>query len=413
MEQEYDTSYGSPGSFVATEPERALLVPPARVVEAQTEQELFDVLSSTLRGLYRNVSRYQVYIRDASGDLVPALRRAGEHGNGLLKALKSRLLVEKHNGVLSRAQLCPALRRARRGSLMSALMLDGRSVIGVIVAESAPATADFTVHDVDALQGVAALFSLALQRLRSKERERLRASVDLDRKFARKVQRGLMSESLPGDIGVTVDAKYLPAFDVGGDFYELTYLGDGKIGGAIGDVSGKGVSAALIMSRVSSDFRRAIRSGVDPSTVLEEVNATLTDVESETFVTASCIRLDARRHKLTVANAGHLPLVLRRATGEVFSFGAPSGTPLGMMPCDYADDEIALEPRDIVLLMTDGLLDGLDRPGDRLGAQLLLQVVKSAPHDPGAVNGRVLEAANEMKGGRALDDMTLVALQVA
>jgi serine phosphatase RsbU (regulator of sigma subunit) len=221
-----------------------------------------------------------------------------------------------------------------------------------------------------------------------------------------------MNGSLPADAGVKVDVRYHPALDVGGDFYDLTRLEDGRIGGAIGDVSGKGVSAALIMSRVSSDMGRAIRSGAGPSKVLDSVNATLTDVESETFVTASCITLDAQRHSLTVANAGHIPLMVRRANGEVFDFGPPSGTPLGMVPCQYVDEHVALQPLDIVLLMTDGLVEAFDRPSDRMGTMFLHRLVNSAPHDPKIINARILAAANEMQSAQPLDDVTLVALQV-
>jgi serine phosphatase RsbU (regulator of sigma subunit) len=236
--------------------------------------------------------------------------------------------------------------------------------------------------------------------------------MELDRRSARDVQRSLMHGSLPAEVGVTVDARYLPAMDVGGDFYELSHLGGGRVGGAIGDVSGKGVSAALIMARVSSDVGRAIRSGAEPSKVLETVNTTLSDSVGETFVTASCISLDARCPSLTVANAGHVPLMVRRATGEVFEFGGASGTPLGMMPCQYVDERVELRPRDIVLLMTDGLVEAFDAPDDSAGAARLHRIVASAPHDPRAINDHVLAAAHDVKGPRSLDDVTLVALQI-
>jgi serine phosphatase RsbU (regulator of sigma subunit) len=199
---------------------------------------------------------------------------------------------------------------------------------------------------------------------------------------------------------------------VGGDFYDLACLEDGAIGGAIGDVSGRGISAALIMSRVSLDMGRAIRSGVAPSKVLENVNPTLIDEVGETFVTASCFSLDPRSRLLTVASAGHLPLMVRRATGEVFGFGEASGAPLGMLPCRYVDERLELHPSDILILMTDGLVEALDRPGDRMGAYCLHAVVSSAPHDPGAINAGILAAMEESNGSEPLDDVTLVALQI-
>jgi serine phosphatase RsbU (regulator of sigma subunit) len=388
---------------------------PGRIVAAQTEEELRELLSTTLRGLYRSLLRYELYVGHTDDDLVPVGTQGEGHytsGVKLLTALKSRLLLREDHGGLGHTHVFPSLQGVKRGSMMSAPLLDAGSPIGLIVIEAAPDTADFTTFDLDVLEGIAALFSLALQRLHSKQSAYAQARVERDRKSASTVQRRLMSKSLPGNIGVTVHAEYLPAFDVGGDFYELDYLGDGKIGGAIGDVSGKGVSAALIMSRVSSDVRRALRTGAGPSGVLKSVNAALADVESEIFVTASCIRLDAAHRKLTVANAGHIPLIVRRANGDVFTFGAPSGTPLGMIPCEYKDEEIDLGPLDIVLLMTDGLVEALDRPSDRMGMELLLGLIKYAPHDPKLINERILNAVNKMKGQRPLDDVTLVALQL-
>ncbi|HKA89867.1 MAG TPA: GAF domain-containing SpoIIE family protein phosphatase [Haliangiales bacterium] len=391
---------------------------PARIVAAQTEAELRDLLASTLRGLYRSLVRYELFVKDERGDLVPAVHLGeGQHETGmkLLSSVKLRLAAAAKDepGDLSQAHLFPALHAAKRGSLMSAPLLDAGAVIGLCVVEGGPAAPSFTAFDLDLLQGVAALFSLALQRLRSKETQNAHASVEKDLKSARNVQRRFMSQPLPKDTGVTVDAEYLPAFDVGGDFYEIIHLGDGQIGGAIGDVSGKGVSAALVMARVSSEVRRALRSGVSPARVLKYVNGGLTkDVESETFVTASSIRLDARARKLTVANAGHIPMIVRRASGETFTFGPPSGTPLGMMDSEYSDDVLDLEPLDIVLLMTDGLVDALDRPSDRMGMELLLGLIRYAPHDPKLINARILEAVGKMKGTKPLDDVTLVALQL-
>jgi len=384
---------------------------PVRVAAARSETDLLEVLGSTLRGLYRNVHRHALYVSERD-DLVPVgeLGR-GRSAPGLLASLRSRLPEERRHRSIARAQRVPSQGSNESGSLMSVPLLDGRALTGLIVVEAAPST-DFTILDLEVLRGVAAMFSLALQRLRSRETEHSTSDVDRDRKAAGEVQRRLMGPSLPADIGVAVDARYLPALDVGGDFYELTDLGDGQVGGAIGDVSGKGVSAALIMSRVSSDVRRALRSGVGPSAVLRDVNDTLTDLGSEAFVTAACIRLDGRRHKLTVANAGHIPLFVRRASGDVFTFGPPSGTPLGMMPCDYSAEEIDFGPRDLVLLMTDGLVEALDRPSDRMGVELLLRLVKNAPPDPKIVNARILGALNKRKRSKPLDDVTLVALRL-
>jgi len=384
---------------------------PASVLATESGRELLDSLSTTLKGLYGDLRRYEVYLADEGDRLVPVARFGDGQGDDLepLAAQWSSSFSNGRRRDAAVARMLPDRPGRGRDSLMGALLLDAEAVLGLIVVESS-AVAGFAGSDLESLENVAALFSLSLRHLRSRERDHVRASVDLDRKSAIDVQRRLMGASLPTDVGVIVDARYLPALDVGGDFYELVSLDDGSIAGAIGDVSGKGVSAALIMSRVSWELRRVLRSGTPPSTVLESVNAGLSGLGSETFVTASCIRLDAGRRKLTVANAGHLPLLIRRASGEVLTFGSPSGTPLGIMPCSYSDEEIGLGPLDIVLLMTDGLLDAL--PSDPTGMQRLLAAVRSAPQDPKVVNTRILEAVNRTKGARSLDDVTLVALQL-
>jgi serine phosphatase RsbU (regulator of sigma subunit) len=384
---------------------------PARLVSAESRDELVQAVSYALRSLFPDLDGFAVYLADVQGRFSLLSRTCT--GSGTLRPSSP--------GFLGPAGLPDAWPDAspgmakhgvRRGSFMSAPMLNGPAALGLITVEGRPGRA-FTSIDLRLLEGVAGVLGLALQRLQARRAEQIRTSADLDRRSAAHVQRRLMSRSLPADAGVSVDVQYLPALEVGGDFYEFSYLGDGHVGAAIGDVSGKGVSAALIMSRVSSDVRRAIRTGVGPSAVLREVAATLTDIEAETFVTASCISLDARRRCLTVANAGHLPLLVRRAGGEVFDFGPASGTPLGVMTCDYTEDRIQLEQDDIVLLMTDGLVDALDAWGGTAGTTVLRSIVEAAPHDPKAINARIVEAANAGSSSLPPDDVTLVAFQLA
>jgi serine phosphatase RsbU (regulator of sigma subunit) len=221
-----------------------------------------------------------------------------------------------------------------------------------------------------------------------------------------------MSSSLPPGIGVSAHTEYLPAFDVGGDFYGLTDLGGGRVGAAIGDVSGNGVSAALVMSRVASDIQRALVAGDAPATVLAAVNGGMLDAESEMFVTASCMRLDTRSRRLTVANAGHLPVVVRRASGEVFTCGEASGTPLGMLPAEYDEEEIHLDAGDIVLLMTDGVIEALEQPNGQMGMEFLIEHVRRAPHAPLLVSDRIRGAVEAARRRKTLDDVTWITLQL-
>jgi phosphoserine phosphatase RsbU/P len=373
---------------------------------ARSRDELFGLLSSTLQTMFANLCRCELFLTEQSG-LSQTWRSDDE--NGFTVATVSDLA--RLRSVSADMQFVPSLHGVKRGLWMSAPLLDGRVPLGLLVVEAVPGR-PFESVDLEVLEGVANLFALAFQRLHATVPGHRWAAIELDRRSAGQVQRNFMNGALPASANVTVDARYLPALDVGGDFYDLAYLGDGQVGGAIGDVAGKGVAAALIMSRVSSDLRRALRSGAEPSRVLETVNASLADPDAEAFVTATCIRIDTRAMTLTVANAGHLPLLVRREDGEVLDFGQASGAPLGMVACNYADETLELRPRDIVVLMTDGLVESLDIPDDPMASQFLRRVVYVAPHDPEAINTRILAAMHSAKGDRPPDDMTLVALQI-
>lgn len=385
-----------------------------RILTARTFADLRDALPAILLDLFGGNVRFELFFHDGRGDLVPVLdgcqgRTSG--GRVLLASLLSRLRAAHLVPTASHA--FPA-QGSTGGSIMSAPLLDaGDKLAGVLAIERAPGEADFTHMELVAFEGIAALLALALQRLDVNQADLVRARVDLDRKAARRVQRGLMSSRLPPNAGVTAYSEYLPALDVGGDFYSVRYLGNGKVSVAIGDVSGNGVSAALVMSRVASDIERALRSGSSPSMVLRDVNDGLSDLESERFVTASCIRLDTRSRKVTVANAGHLPLIVRRANGHAFTCGNASGMPLGMLPCDYEEEELVLEPRDILLLITDGLVDALDHPTGRNGMNVLLRLVQGAPHDPRLIHARIRAAVDRARAQSVLDDVTWVGLQLA
>jgi phosphoserine phosphatase RsbU/P len=307
----------------------------------------------------------------------------------------------------------PSVPDLDRRSLMSAPLLDGERLIGLVVVEAASGEGDFTRLELVVLEGIAALFSLALQRMRAKATTQAQGRLRHDLSAASRVQRGFMSHSLPDEAGVIARAEYVPALTVGGDFYGLHYDGEGKVGGVIGDVSGCGVSAALVMSRCAFESERAMRAGKPPAAVLRSVEEVLQDAESETFVTMACIQLDTATRRVRIANAGHLPLVVRRSNGQTYTAGGASGTPLGMVPSDHEEEELVLDGHEILVLMTDGLLDALDPSGGDLSMQRLLRLIQDVPHDPDRVTERIRAAVQAAKTNAFLDDVTWVALQLA
>ncbi len=405
---------------------------PARIVAVRGETELLSSLASILGELFPNLACFALFMTDAATGALQPLGDA-RVGQDLLADLYAAIesMSAGERAALSSTAVIPFLQVAGRippapkklrGAMLAAPLIDapageswtGMSSMGLLAIEGDPDADEFTTGDVEAVSAVAAQFSLALQRIRAERRAPMGRRMERDLELARQVQRTFLPPPPPRKSGMTVAAEYRPAYDIGGDFYDLVPSDEGPVMAVIGDVAGKGISAALLMSRVSSSFHRIAEGDRSPGSVLAELNNNMVDQPAgDVFVTAACLCIDTRARRITVANAGHVPPILRRKNGDVTPFGPPTGAPLGMLWAErYHDEQVAIEPGDIVFLMTDGLIEALDRPGDRLGLRALTALLASAPQDIGEINQRVLAAVDHANGGKPVDDVTLVAIEI-
>jgi serine phosphatase RsbU (regulator of sigma subunit) len=302
-----------------------------------------------------------------------------------------------------------------RGPMMSAPVLEGVSLMGLLVIEAENGAPDFTEGDHDALAGVAAQVSMAIQQLRSSGRQRHAGIRQRDLEAARRIQRSFLPSLKTAANGFRIATEYRPAFDVGGDFYDVITTGPGQLLAVIGDVAGKGVAGALMMSRISSEIRRlAAVPTMTPRELLNTLNVSFAALGvDDSFVTAACVKLDKTTRRLTVANAGHVLPLVRRASGAVMPLGRASGPPVGMLAAtSYSDDVFPLDAGDIVLLMTDGVLDALHRDDDQLGLWSIIDLLAKAPRDLEEINRRIVSLVHQRTGGTAPDDLTLLGLEV-
>jgi serine phosphatase RsbU (regulator of sigma subunit) len=311
-------------------------------------------------------------------------------------------------------RLVPALATPGLGSLVSVPVHDGARLIALIAIEADPSEGDFTDGDLQVLSALASNAVLVVQRLRASETTDEQRLIARDLDMAGEIQRRFLPRLDQEWGAVRVAAAYHPAYNVGGDFYDVVDGAQGEITAVIGDVAGKGVTAALLMSRISSDFRRLARGGKPPQALLDQLNqATVEHTPEDSFATAVVIRIDEARRSLAVANAGHVRPLVRCASGQVVELCAASGLPLGVLPGQaYPQCEYPLEPGDIVLLMTDGVSEALDRDGDRLGQGGLRKLIANAPANPAAIHQLILAAVEESLGSRAADDLTLLSIEI-
>jgi PAS domain S-box-containing protein len=196
--------------------------------------------------------------------------------------------------------------------------------------------------------------AMAKQQEEAQQRQR----IEQELRVARLIQQTLLPKTLPGLPDYDVAVYYQPAREVGGDFYDFLELEDGRLGLVVGDVSGKGVPAAIVMAITRTMLHAAYRLGSPaPGEILEQVNNILyPDIPPNMFVTCLAALLDSRSGRLQYANAGHDLPYLRHADGV--SELRATGMPLGLMPnMRYEQKEITLKPGDSVLLYSDGLVE--------------------------------------------------------
>ena len=198
------------------------------------------------------------------------------------------------------------------------------------------------------------------QRLEQEIRERERVEQKL--RMARSIQQASLPEEVPPLEGWQISPFYQPAREVGGDFYDFLELKGGRLGTVVGDATGKGVPAALVMASARSMLRAVAQAlgSSSPGDVLARVNEVLvTDIPSNMFVTCFYGVLDHKSGTFTYANAGHdLPYLWHSGDAEELR---ARGMPLGLMPgMSYEQKEIVLEPKDIALLFSDGLVEAHD-----------------------------------------------------
>jgi serine phosphatase RsbU (regulator of sigma subunit) len=243
----------------------------------------------------------------------------------------------------------------------------------------------------------------------------MRQSIEQELRVARSIQQALLPQSLPQLEGWQITPYYQPAREVGGDFYDIFELEDGRLGVVEGDATGKGMPAALVASATSSMLRAVAQAlgSSSPGEVLSRVNETLlARIPANMFVTCFYAILEPQSGRLLYANAGHDPPFLRR-DGEAEDLRA-RGMPLGLMPgMGYEEKETILEAGEAALFYSDGLVEAHDPRGEMLGFPRLLALVAEHGDEEGWLGDLLLEELYSFvgEGWEQEDDITPLTLE--
>ncbi len=306
-------------------------------------------------------------------------------------------------------------KRDNIGSLVVVPLVSYGTTIGVLYATK-ETPHGFFKDDVEVMSAFADQATVAIENSRlikkSLERERLVREMML----AQEMQRKLLPQTIPQLPGIELDAHSTPAFEVGGDYYDYAALDNNRLGIIVGDVSGKGLSAAFYMSEVKGIFQALSRLHPSPKEFMVKANEALHgSLDRHSFISLIYAVLDRSDGLLKVARAGHCPLLV--LSRDAVQFVRPTGMGLGMsnrpiFAESMEEHSIRLLPGDVCLFYTDGVTEA-HRGGEEFGYERLLQAAKQVRERPAAeIKNHILGSVQAFMGQEVHeDDLTLVVLK--
>ena len=289
-----------------------------------------------------------------------------------------------------------------------------RGLIAVGDKESRRGVGPFLASDRRTLSLFANQAALALENarlhLQALEKERLEREMQL----AAEIQRQILPKGAPVVPGFQLAGWYRPARQVGGDYYDLFPLRDGRIGLVLGDVSGKGMPAALMVSTLHSALRLLLDQAAFGPALLEKLNRHISESSAANkFITMLLVELDPLSGVLHYMNAGHNPGILLRGDGAVEQLGA-GGLPLGLLPeARFQSRALTLEPRDLFCIYSDGITEAESPSEEEFGMGRLIELLREGQDRPlPELIEAIPQAVGEFSQGRPQgDDQTLVLLR--
>jgi serine phosphatase RsbU (regulator of sigma subunit) len=303
-----------------------------------------------------------------------------------------------------RSVMCVPFRRA-----------DG-DVLGVLQLDRRDTRTPFRRHDLDLLAGVAAQVTLAIEQAQAHEERLSREQLRRDLELANRVQQALLPSRPPEIPGYESFDYYEPARQISGDFFSYVPLPGGRTAVVLADVSGKGMSAALVMAALAADVRYCLASESDVATAVGRINESFCRAGwDDRFATLVVAVLDPATHRLSLVNAGHMPPLLRTAAGDVEAIGVEAtGLPVGVDPEQvYQATDVGFPAGATLVCYTDGISEALDHAQRPYGIERLIRVV-AAGEAAGDAGRRILADVERHAAGQVRsDDICLVCLSRA
>ncbi len=285
-------------------------------------------------------------------------------------------------------------------------------VLGAIQIDTSDQRLRFTEEDLEVLASVAYQAAVAVENAQLHEIALEQAEIRREMAVAQRLQQGFLPAAPPEIGGYAFYDFYDPAKELGGDYFAYVPLGSKRWAIVVADVSGKGLSAALLVARLSAETPQILLTEPTAAHALARLNELFCESRWEDrFVTMAVIVLEPERHEMVVASAGHLPPLMRRASGELVRVGESiTGLPLGVGPgFTYHTEVLSVGFNDSIVLYTDGIPEAMNAKNEVYGFERLERLIKNAPAKVESLGERLIADVRQFVGNRSQsDDMCLV-----
>lgn len=298
-------------------------------------------------------------------------------------------------------------------SAMCVPLWNNREVLGILYVDS-PHRDSFSRDDLALVTLLGNVVAVKIENVRLFQRDQAMREIEKELSLAARIQRRLLPAEPPVVAGYELAGMNVPCKAVGGDTFDYIMRENGRLGIALGDVSGKGIGAALIMAMFQSAFRAHAGTDIGLRELVSRLNrAVCRNAEDGKFITFFCAEIDLERHILRYVNAGHNPPLLARAGGEVEKLST-GGIILGFMPDSlYAVAETEMGLGDVLVMYSDGITEAFSPAKEEYGEARLQEVLLAERgRSPAEIQDAIVRSVAEFSpGGEQDDDMTLSLLK--
>ncbi|MDQ1590868.1 MAG: phosphoserine phosphatase RsbU/P [Pyrinomonadaceae bacterium] len=290
----------------------------------------------------------------------------------------------------------------------------GERIFGMIYADSPLAEAKFSQDHLTVLTTLASVAAIRVENARLMEEDLERERFERELNLAREIQQRFQPSSAPNVLGYEMQGISFPCYEIGGDYYDFIERPDGRMVIALGDVSGKGTSAALLMSSLHAAMHAQIPAHKALGDTISAVNRYLAEtIPMNRFITLFCAELDPATGSLSFLNAGHNPPLIAHAGGSMEQLAA-GGIPLGIVAdAVYREGRTQLQPGDALVIYSDGVSETQNAAGEEYGPVRLYNTVARYLESTAAGIRDKIEAdlTKFAQGTPAGDDITLVIVK--